>query len=198
VLYKLYNFRLYNYLEYNKYMNNKFTKISILSVVTLLPSFAFAACTTSPGTLQNIACQLTDIAASYIVPLLTIGAFVFFLWRVLKFIQDPGNSMKKNENRQAMMWSIVGLVVMVSIWGIVAVVGNTLGIDSGFVPQVKPPLTKSGWKGYTGSGTNTSGGSNTTTGQNGSNNTTTGQNGSGTATGQNGSNSATGQNSSGQ
>lgn len=138
-------------------MNKVFTKISILSIVTLLPTFAFAACVTSPGTLQNVVCQLTDIAAAYLIPLLTTAAFIIFLWRVLKFIQESANSTKQTENRQSLLWSILALTVMVAIWGIVAVIGNTLGVDTGFIPQVKPPLTKSNWKGYTGGNNNTNG-----------------------------------------
>ncbi len=142
---------------YNKAMKNQFSKIATITVISLFPSFAFAACTTTPGTLQNIVCLVTDIAASYIVPLLTLGAFIFFLWRVLKLIQESGNTAKNTDNRQSVMWSIIGLTVMVAIWGIVAVIGNTLGINSTFVPQVKPPLTKQGWTGYTGGGNNDGG-----------------------------------------
>ncbi len=136
-------------------MKNIFTKISILSTAVLAPSFALAACSTNPGTLQNVVCQITDIAAAYVMPILTTTAFVFFLWRIIKFIQESANSTKQTENRQSLLWSVLALTIMVSIWGIVAVLGNTLGIDTGFIPQVKPPLTKSGWTGYTGGGTNT-------------------------------------------
>ncbi len=133
-------------------MKQNIIKIGGVFMVTFLPTLAFAACTTEPGTLQDIVCKVTDIGATYIVPILTLLAFVYFLWRVLKFIQQSANSAKQTENRESLIWSIVGLTVMVSIWGIVAIVGTTFGIDSGFVPQVKPPLTKSGWTGYTGGG----------------------------------------------
>lgn len=140
-------------------MKKIFTKISILSFGTLLPTFAFAACTTDPGTLQNVVCQLTDLAAAYVIPLLTTAAFIIFLWRVIKFIQESANSTKQTDNRQSLLWSILALTVMVAIWGIVAVLGSSLKVDTGFIPQVKPPLTKSGWTGYTGGSgsTNTNG-----------------------------------------
>ncbi len=131
-------------------MKKQFSKIAVLILSGFLPSFAFAACTTDPNTIQNLVCQITDIAGTYIVPLLTVAAFIFFLWRVFKLIQESGNTAKNTDNRQSVMWSIVGLTVMVAVWGIVAVLGSTLGIDTGFVPQVKPPLTKSNWTGYTG------------------------------------------------
>ncbi|MGI9118166.1 MAG: hypothetical protein ACR2IQ_01285 [Minisyncoccia bacterium] len=177
-------------------MNKTFLKISIFSGSIFLPTFAFAACEADIGTLQNIICQATDLTAAYIIPTLTTSAFVFFLWRVLKFIKESAVSTTRDENRESLMWSVVALAVMVTIWGIVAVLGNTLGIDSSSIPQVKPPLTKSGWKGYTGGGTNiiNNGGSNL--GGNGSG-MPTGQNGSGIPTGQNGSGIPTGQNGSG-
>ncbi len=173
-------------------MKKQFSKITAIILSGLLPSFAFAACTTDPNTIQNLVCQVTDIAATYIVPLLTVAAFIFFLWRVLKLIQDSDSGPKRTENRQSVMWSIVALTVMVAVWGIVAVLGSTLGIDTGFVPQVKPPLTKSGWTGYTGGGS----GSNSTLGGNGSNGgSTLGGNGSGGSTlGGNGSGSTLGGN----
>lgn len=36
-----------------------------------------------------------------------------------------------------MIWGIIALTVMVSVWGLVAILGNTFNINTGFIPQVK-------------------------------------------------------------
>ncbi|MFT6829799.1 MAG: hypothetical protein ACJAV6_000636, partial [Candidatus Paceibacteria bacterium] len=38
---------------------------------------------------------------------------------------------KRNEKKQQIFWGIIGLFVIVSIWGLVAVVGRSFGLFAG-------------------------------------------------------------------
>mgnify|MGYP007099669111 CR=1 FL=1 len=59
------------------------------------------------------------------VVLLIIGlALVAFLWGVIKYMRG-GDVEKVKEAREFIVWGIIGLFVMISVWGLVAVLTNT-------------------------------------------------------------------------
>jgi len=60
---------------------------------------------------------------SAIVPLIASLAVIYFLWSTAQYILKEGDA--KNEARSHMIWGIVILFVMVSIWGLVAILTNT-------------------------------------------------------------------------
>ena len=57
-------------------------------------------------------------------------ALLFFLWGLALYIfSGPGE--KRDEGRQTMVWGVVALFVMVSVWGLVRVLSNTFGVGAG-------------------------------------------------------------------
>ncbi len=75
-----------------------------------------------------------------------IVAFVIFLWGVFQFIRNAGDKEKRQEGKDHMLWGIVGFVIMFSVFCIITLLGNTLGLtgltingkQQTFVP---PPIT---------------------------------------------------------
>ncbi|MHB8709979.1 MAG: hypothetical protein ACYC6X_00265 [Minisyncoccota bacterium] len=53
-----------------------------------------------------------------LILLLAAGAFVLFVWGVFQFIR-PENAEKRVEGRQAILWGIIGLVVIFGAYGII-------------------------------------------------------------------------------
>ncbi len=51
-----------------------------------------------------------------ILPVLTAAAVVFFFIGVVKYIRHEG----EHENRDAMLWSLIAIFVLLSFWGILA------------------------------------------------------------------------------
>jgi len=97
----------------------------------MLPAFAFAQ---GSGTLElsNLQKVFVDLLAlvDMLVPVIFAIAFIVFLWGVFTyFIAGGANDEKRKEGAKFVMWSIIGFVVMVSIWGIVNVFANTLGFN---------------------------------------------------------------------
>jgi hypothetical protein len=69
------------------------------------------------------------IIVAALIPLIFAAAFLFFLWGVLRFMAAT-DSTKKEESKKFIMWGIVALFVMVSLWGIIKILGQTLGVES--------------------------------------------------------------------
>jgi hypothetical protein len=64
-----------------------------------------------------------------IVPLLIGAAVVVFIYGVLTTMLSEGGD-KKEEGKQYMFWGIIGIFVMVSVWGLVAIVQGTFKLDT--------------------------------------------------------------------
>ncbi len=64
-----------------------------------------------------------------LIYLLFALALVYFLYGMYEFISNPTVEERKVTGKQHMIWGIVGLTIMFSIWGILKIVLNTLEID---------------------------------------------------------------------
>jgi hypothetical protein len=73
-----------------------------------------------------------------VIPLIFALALVMFIWGVVQFVINSDEEAKKEKGRQFMIWGIIGLTVMVSVWGLVGVLGSTFGLTT-VLPQVNPP-----------------------------------------------------------
>jgi hypothetical protein len=63
-----------------------------------------------------------------LIPLIFALAFLAFLWGILKyfFLEAPDEG--KEEGKQFILYGLLGLVVLFSVWGLVNVVLFTFGI----------------------------------------------------------------------
>ncbi len=69
-----------------------------------------------------------------VIPLMFAIAVLVFIYGIVKFIGTE-ESAEKEEGRQFMIWGIVALAVMFSIWGLVQILGNTFGVTN-VIPQL--------------------------------------------------------------
>ncbi|MBU6214931.1 hypothetical protein KGM48_03815 [Patescibacteria group bacterium] len=61
------------------------------------------------------------------VPILIAVAFIVFLFGVYKyFIQGAADEKSRADGRQFVLWGVIGFVVILSLWGIVNIVKDTL------------------------------------------------------------------------
>jgi len=80
---------------------------------------------------QSIVDNVTTMIFQPIISLLFAVGFLVFMWGMVEFIANPTDPTKKATGQKHMIFGVLGLLIMVSIWGIVGLVLNTLGIDCG-------------------------------------------------------------------
>ncbi len=94
-------------------------------VATFLLSFevSFAAAKTFKE-LSYWAVDMLNLATTALFSL----ALAFFFWRVASglFNYDADSAEKKKELKDSMVWGVIILFVMVSIWGIIRILQSTL------------------------------------------------------------------------
>jgi len=86
-------------------------------------------------TLCDIVDEIKVIAVGIII-LLIIVATVVFIWGVLKYILAGGSEQRKKEGQSMIMWGLIGLFILVAMWGLVIILENTFGIEEGNIPKL--------------------------------------------------------------
>lgn len=108
--------------------------------LALTPIFAFAQATCGSaqgGTIESILCEISNILNT-IIPVIIVLGVVYFVWGVVSYVISSEEEAKK-AGRDRMIFGIIGLVVIVSMWGLVAVVTKTFGLNSSGPIQVNVP-----------------------------------------------------------
>jgi hypothetical protein len=99
-------------------------KATIAGALVFAPFLAFAE--TLTGILGTVG-QLIGAATPIVVAL----ALVYFFWGLGNFILGSGEGEKRKEAIAIMIYGIIALFVMVSIWGIVNVLQTTFNVQGG-------------------------------------------------------------------
>ena len=115
-------------------------KYSLLFLIFFTPMIAFAQVTDFAEALGVIQGLLNGL-----LPVLIAFAVAVFSWGVLKYIRASDNPEQRTEGRELMIYGIVAIFVMVSLWGLVSVIvdvffnASDLTITGGDVPQFPTP-----------------------------------------------------------
>jgi hypothetical protein len=80
------------------------------------------------STIQGLICKFNEILGA-VLPLLIALGVVYFVWGVISFV-IASDEEAKTTGRDRMIYGIIGLVVIVGLWGLVRIVTNTFGIDN--------------------------------------------------------------------
>ena len=62
-----------------------------------------------------------------IILLLFAAALLYFLWGVAEFIRGSGSEEARQTGAQHMLWGVIGMFIMVSVYGILNLICNTIG-----------------------------------------------------------------------
>ncbi|MBI2096417.1 MAG: hypothetical protein HYT43_02175 [Candidatus Taylorbacteria bacterium] len=89
-------------------------------------------------TLTKLILKLNEQIVNPLMELLFALAVVVFVWGVYEFIRGADNEQAREKGRLHMIWGIVGIAIMVSVYGIIAVIVNTLGIPPPDIPFFLP------------------------------------------------------------
>jgi len=113
-----------------------FKKIFVITQLIVAPFTSFAQNSLDSSNVTSLAGSLNKVINGRIIPLFVLIALAYTIYSVVDFMAAKGNSQDKNEKKQRIFWGIIGLFVIVSIWGLVAVIGRTFGIFPGGVLKV--------------------------------------------------------------
>jgi len=83
----------------------------------------------APGNLTQLISFAGDVL-NRLIPVLIAVALVVFFWGLIQYIRTHKGG------KDIMIAGLVGLFIMVSVWGIIRIAQNTLGVGSGGPPSI--------------------------------------------------------------
>lgn len=73
-----------------------------------------------------------------LIPLLGAIAFMVFIYGVAKFIRSAGSEKDLKDSKNILIWGIVGLFILITIWGIISFIRSEFGFGSDvIIPQIR-------------------------------------------------------------
>lgn len=79
------------------------------------------------------------ISTEILNPLIAIMfavATLYFFYGVARYIWSPDDEKKREEGRRAMLWGIVGMFIMTSVFSIMSFIISTIGADPALMDYV--------------------------------------------------------------
>jgi hypothetical protein len=98
----------------------------IYGALAFSPVLAFAQ---NLGNVQTLVNQIGGIIRS-IIPIMFALAIIYFFWGMIKFIRSAGDPKAAAEGRSIMIYGVIAIAVMVSIYGLVGWLQTTLGVTA--------------------------------------------------------------------
>ncbi len=113
-------------------MKNHFTTLSALAILAVVPAVVHAR------TISDLIQSLFNFVNNLLIPLIiALALFLFFFWiTVFIYKREEGFVKAGGPARSFLLWGIIALFVMTSVWGILSVITNSFGIPLA-VPQFR-------------------------------------------------------------
>ncbi|MFA5831711.1 MAG: hypothetical protein WC878_07860 [Candidatus Paceibacterota bacterium] len=106
-------------------MKKTFPKV-IAAMAFFAPSFAFA----EGGSLSALVPKIGDIV-NQLIPILSSVVVLVFFYGLIKYVLSAGDDDASKKARGYMIRGILGMFVLVTIWGIIGFMQNTIGNTEG-------------------------------------------------------------------
>ena len=104
----------------------------IYAVAVVSPVFALGATTPDTSGISGLVRNIGGIINS-IIPILFALAIIYFFWGLITFIRGQGDPEKSKTGKSIMIYGVIAIAVMASIYGLIAWLQNTLGVSSGTI-----------------------------------------------------------------
>ncbi|MBP9749675.1 MAG: hypothetical protein KBD21_03015 [Candidatus Pacebacteria bacterium] len=84
-----------------------------------------------PGPVIEFVGKVVSAIIEPLIALIFVLAFAYFMWGLASFVLalGTGDETKAGEGKQHMLWGLIGLTIMVSVYAIIRVVLATFGIS---------------------------------------------------------------------
>jgi uncharacterized membrane protein YfcA len=107
------------------------------SIIALLfPAVAYAAPPNVPAPVKTFIGKISTEILDPIIAILFALATAYFFFGVAKYIWDPDNEESREKGRTAMIYGVIGMFIMVAVFGILAFIISSTGADPSLMNYV--------------------------------------------------------------
>lgn len=73
--------------------------------------------------------QLNQVIFNPLIALMFAVAIVVFTWGLFGFVANANDVERREQGKRHMLWGVIGLFVMVGVFGIIRILLNTFEVD---------------------------------------------------------------------
>lgn len=77
----------------------------------------------------NYVDSIINVINTLVVPTILSLTFFVFVYGVLKQFVFEGDDTARKKGRQITLWGLIGMAIVFSLWGLVALLLSTLGLE---------------------------------------------------------------------
>mgnify|MGYP003395932406 CR=1 FL=1 len=104
-------------------------KLVYNSLIALSPVMSFAQQSPDTSALDDMVAFIGR-TISALIPIMFGLAIIFFFWGLIQFLRAAGDPKAKETGRNHMIWGIIAIAVMLSIYGLADWLRNLFGIEA--------------------------------------------------------------------
>ncbi len=101
-----------------------------------LPSVAHAAPPPIPNSVLNFVGLISSEILNPVIALMFGLATAYFIYGILVYIWNPDNEEARDSGRRTMLWGIIGMFIMVAVFGIMRFLISSIGADPALMNYV--------------------------------------------------------------
>jgi hypothetical protein len=99
--------------------------------MSFLPKIAHAA-NSADAVVNSIVPKIVDNIVTPLLELLFVLTILLFVWGLFGFFQGGDDLQKRKDGQQHILWGVIGMFIMISVYGILRLVASTVGQPSPF------------------------------------------------------------------
>lgn len=107
----------------------KFGSVAAFAIASVLPLSAAAQQVGNISSLSNIISTIRGLI-NVALPILIAFAVVWFVWSMVQVLLAGDAEEKKDKAKSNVMYGVIAIFAMVSIWGLVNILDNTFGLEN--------------------------------------------------------------------
>lgn len=81
------------------------------------------------ASVQSLMGKINDVIINPLIILLFVLAMVYFLYGLVQYLISPDNEEVHKTSKSHMIWGVFGMFIMISVFGIMRLVLNTVGTN---------------------------------------------------------------------
>ncbi len=109
----------------------------IYTVLAFSPIMAFAQADTADFSFLERLTEQVGKAVAAVIPIMFALALIYFFWGLIQFIRSAGDPKKAAEGKSIMIYGVIAIAVMASIYGLVDWLQTAVGVNGD--ANIKPP-----------------------------------------------------------
>ena len=90
--------------------------------------------------LSDLITTAQSLVQDYLIPIAFALCLLYFFWGIAQYIRGAGDEKAVEEGRRIMVWGVVALFIVFSIWGIIGFIKDEFNLKDVMIESVQSTI----------------------------------------------------------